>query len=72
MVRGLRGDGRDEYWQGVDSRATVFAGNVTILAILGMAAWEWAHGRSGSPYYQLGAVAGIAYLVGLGWARLRG
>jgi len=71
MIRGLRGDGRDEYWMGIDNRATLFAGNVTILAILAMAGWEWAHGRSGSPYAQLGALTGVAYLLGLVMARLR-
>jgi len=72
MMRGLRGDGRDEYWTGVDNRATLFAGNVIIVVILVMAGWEWAHGRSGAPYAQLGAIVGVAYLVGLLMARLRG
>jgi hypothetical protein len=36
-----------------------------------MAMWEWAHGRDGTPYSQLGAIAGVAYLVALAAIRLR-
>jgi hypothetical protein len=61
-IRGLRGDGRDEYWQSLDLNATALAGMAVILAVVGMSMWEWAHGRDGSPYSQLGAVAGVSYL----------
>ena len=71
MIRGLRGDGRDEYRQRVDMRASLFAGMVTLTVIIGMCLWEWGHGREGSPYTQLGAIAGVAYLVGLAVVRLR-
>ena len=71
MVRSLRGDGRDEYWQRIDVHATALAGNVVIAAIIGMCLWEWAHGRSGSPYTQLGALAGVAYVASLGLLRWR-
>ena len=71
LIRGLRGDGRDEYWQRIDVHATALAGNVLILVILGMCAWEWAHGESGSPYAQLGAIAGVAYVAALGLLRWR-
>ncbi len=71
LIRGLRGDGRDEYWARVDTLATTFAGIVAITAIIAMCLWEWAHGRDGSPYTQLGAIAGLAYIVGLGFVRLR-
>ena len=64
-VRGLRGDGRDEYWERLDTGATLIAGLVLICAVIVMCLWEWAHGRSGSPYAQLGAIAGVAYLVAL-------
>ena len=37
-----------------------------------MCAWEWAHGRDGSPYVQLGAIGGVAYLVAVVALRLRG
>jgi hypothetical protein len=42
-----------------------------IGAIIAMCLWEWAHGRDGSPYAQLAAVAGVAYLAALALLRLR-
>ena len=71
MIRGLRGDGRDEYWERIDIHATALAGLVVIGVIIGMCFWEWAHGRDGSPYAQLGAIGGIAYLAALGLLRWR-
>ena len=71
FVRGLRGDGRDEYWKRIDVHATALAGNVLILAVLSMCIWEWAHGRSGTPYVQLGAIAGVAYLAAVAVLRWR-
>lgn len=71
MIRGLRGDGRDEYWQQLDLRASVVSGLAAITAIIVMCLWEWAHGRDGTPYAQLGAIAGLAYLVALGVLRVR-
>ena len=72
MVRGLRGDGRDEYWARLDVHATALAGHVVIAAIIGMCLWEWGHGRDGSPYVQLGALTGVAYVVALAILRWRG
>jgi hypothetical protein len=72
MVRGLRGDGRDEYWERIDVHASYLAGMVTIGLIIGMCLWEWAHARSGAPYVQLGAISGLAYLAALAALRLRG
>ncbi len=72
MVRGLRGDGRDEYWERMDVHASYLAGMATIGLIIGMCLWEWAHGRSGTPYVQLGAIAGVAYVAALGALRIRG
>ena len=71
MIRGLRGDGRDEYWERIDTRATLFSGLVTLTVIIGMCLWEWGHGRDGSPYTALGAIGGVAYLMGLAMSRLR-
>jgi hypothetical protein len=71
LIRGLRGDGRDEYWQRLDIHATVLAGNVAIALIIGMCVWEWAHGRDGTPYAQLGAITGVAYVVAIGVLRWR-
>ena len=71
MVRGLRGDGRDEYWARLDVHATAIAGSFAIGLILVMCVWEWAHGRDGSPYVQLGALTGVAYVASLGFLRWR-
>jgi hypothetical protein len=71
LIRGLRGDGRDEYWQRIDVHATALAGHVTIAAVLVMCAWEWAHGRDGTPYVQLGALAGLAYIAAVALLRWR-
>ena len=70
-IRGLRGDGRDEYWAGLDRDATLIAGGALLVLVIGMCLWEWAHGRDGSPYTQLGAVTGVVYLVALVALRLR-
>jgi hypothetical protein len=32
---------------------------------------EWAHGRSGSPYTQLGAIGGMAYVAAVALIRRR-
>ena len=71
MIRGLRGDGRDEYWARMDARASLFAGMVLVTAVIGMCLWEWAHGRDGSPYTALGAISGVAYVVALAVLRVR-
>ncbi len=71
MIRGLRGDGRDEYWARMDARASLFAGMVLLTAVLGMYLWEWAHERDGSPYTALGAISGVAYLAVLAVLRVR-
>lgn len=70
-IRGLRGDGRDEYWHRLDLTATTLAGLALIVAVIAMCLWEWAHGRNGSPYAQLGAISGLVYLVSLVALRLR-
>ena len=70
-IRGLRGDGRDEYWAGLDRDATLIAGFVLIALVIVMSLWEWAQGRDGSPYAQLGAVAGVAYILAFVVLRFR-
>ena len=65
MVRGMRGDGRDERWALIDMRATALAGVVVITAIIVGFLVEVAHGHDGHPYTWLGAIAGVAYLAGL-------
>ena len=45
---------------------------MTIALIVGMCLWEWAHGRDGTPYTQLGAVGGLAYVLAVAVLRWRG
>jgi hypothetical protein len=71
LVRGLRGDGRDEYWARIDVHATAVTGYLVIAAIIVMCLWEWGHGRGGEPYVQLGGMSGVAYVVALAVLRWR-
>ena len=71
-IRGLRGDGKDERFRQIDLAATAIAGIVVITAILAAFVVEVARGADGSPYAQLGAIAGVAYLVTVVVLRLRG
>jgi hypothetical protein len=67
----MRSTQRDERQAMIDLRATALAGLVVILAVIVGFVWEVAHGRDPSPYTQLGALGGVAYLVGLVVARRR-
>jgi len=71
-IRGLRGDGKDERFRQMDLAATAIAGLVVITAIIGAFLVEVARGEDGSPYAQLGAIAGLAYLVAVVVLRWRG
>jgi hypothetical protein len=64
-IRMIRGDGRDERWARIDLAATALSGLTVITAIIVACGWEWAHGRDGSPFVQLGAIAGVAYIAAL-------
>jgi hypothetical protein len=70
-LRGLGGPGRDERWAMIDMRATAFSGLVTILVIIGAWLVDIARGGDGNPYGLLGAVAGLAYIVGVAVLRWR-
>jgi hypothetical protein len=70
-LRGLGGPGRDERWAAIDLRASAIAGFVVITAIIGGWLWEVANGDDGSPYVQLGAVGGIAYIAAVAFLRRR-
>jgi hypothetical protein len=70
-IRMIRGDGRDERWARIDLTATALTGLVLVFAIIASCAWEWAHGRDGTPFVQLGAIGGVAYLVSLFTLRAR-
>jgi hypothetical protein len=71
-IRGLRGDGKDERFRQIDLAATAIAGSVVITAIIGAFVVEVARGEDGSPYAQLGAIGGVAYLVAVVVLRVRG
>ena len=71
-IQGLGGPGRDERWAMIDLTATAAAGVVLIVVIIGAWLYEIAKGQDGSPYGQLGAVAGIAYILAVAILRLRG
>jgi len=64
-LSGLGGPGRDECWAAIDLRATAGAGLVLICVVIGAWLWEIGHGPDGSPYSQLGAIAGITYVMAI-------
>ena len=68
---GLGGPGRDERWAMIDLRASALAGFVLITVVIGAFLYEIANGDDGEPYAQLGAIAGVAYIVALIAGRLR-
>ena len=71
-VRGLRGDARDERFRQIDIRATAFAGTILVLTLTAVWLIELGRGRSGSPYSELMAVGGVAYLAAIAFMRWRG
>src|SRR3954452_21437783 len=62
-LRGLGGPGRDERWAHIDVYATAFSGLVVLSALIAMWLWQLAHGRDGSPYGQVLAIGGVAYIL---------
>jgi multisubunit Na+/H+ antiporter MnhB subunit len=71
-LSGIGGSERDERWQAIDLRASAFSGLVVILAAAGAWLYELAEGEDGSPYGQLLAVGGLAYILGVAFLRWRG
>ena len=71
-LQGLGGPARDERWAMIDLRASALAGLVTVVAIIAACLWEIAHGRDGSPYGQLAAIGGIAYIAAVALLNRRG
>jgi hypothetical protein len=68
---GLGGPGRDERWAMIDLRATALAGFVLITVVIGAFLYEIASGEDGEPYSQLGAIAGVAYILAVIAGRVR-
>jgi hypothetical protein len=64
-LRGLGGPGRDERWSMIDLRASAFAGLVVIAVLAGSWLWELSQGDDGSPYSEVMAVGGIAYILAI-------
>jgi len=71
-IQGIGGPGRDERWAMIDLTATAAAGVILILVVIGCWLYEIAKGQDGSPYSQLGAIAGVAYIVAVAILRVRG
>jgi hypothetical protein len=72
VVAIMRRPGRDERARNIDLAATAFAGGVVITVIIGAVMVQLARGEDPSPYAQLGAVGGLAYLVALVGMQRRG
>ncbi len=70
-LRGLGGPGRDERWAMIDLRASAFAGLVVIVVLAGGWLWELAHAKDGSPYSEIMAVGGVAYIAAIAFLRWR-
>jgi hypothetical protein len=70
-IRGLRGDERDERFVMLDLRASAYTALVLVLSILGGFIFEISQGRSGAPYFWLGAIAGVTYLICVAILRIR-
>jgi drug/metabolite transporter (DMT)-like permease len=70
-LRGLGGPGRDERWAAIDLKSSAFAGLLLIAVVIGAFMFEIANGDDGSPYGQLGAIAGVAYIAAVAFLRRR-
>jgi uncharacterized YccA/Bax inhibitor family protein len=70
-LAGLGGPGRDERWERIDVHATALTGLVLVVVIIGAWLVEIAQGKDGSPYTQLGAIGGLAYVLAVALLRWR-
>ena len=71
-ISGLGGPGRDERWEMIDLRATAFTCGVMIVTVIVGFLVEIARGHDGGPYALIGAIGGIAYVLGVAFLRWRG
>jgi hypothetical protein len=65
------GPGRTERWAAIDLRARAISGLAVMLATTAAWLYELAEGRDGSPYGQLLAVGGVAYIGAIVFLRRR-
>ena len=70
-IAGIGGPARDERWEKIDVHATAMAGGVLVITIIGAWLVEVARGGDGSPYTQLAAVSGVAYILSVAFLRWR-
>ena len=70
-LAGIGGPARDERWERIDLHATALAGIVLIIVIIGAFLVEVAQGQDGSPYFALGAIGGVAYILSIAFLRWR-
>ena len=70
-LQGIGGPGRDERWAMIDLRATAMAGLVTIIFVIGAFLYEVASGEDGEPWSQIGAIAGLSYVISVALLRWR-
>ena len=71
-ISGLSGPGRDERLEMIDLRATALSGLVIISAVIVGFLVELGRGHSGSPFGELGAIGGVAYVAAVVFFRTRG
>lgn len=70
-VRGFRGDGSDERFEQMGTRAGAFAGFVLTVALAGGVLVRVAQGRDTGLFGRLALVATGSYLAAFAWQRLR-
>ena len=70
-LQGIGGPGRDERWAMIDLRATAMTGLVTITFVIGAFLYEVASGEDGEPWSQIGAIAGLSYIISVALLRRR-
>jgi hypothetical protein len=70
-LQGLGGPGRDERWLKIDVYATAASGLTVITVLIGAWLVDLARGGDGSPYGQVLAIGGLAYIAAVAFFRWR-